>query len=130
MADLTFTPEIEVMPAGDSPRRRHWADADKLRIVEESFAGRRQVSATARRHGIARSLLTTWRRQYRNGELGSRAAPTFVPLTLELPAPSSVAQPTCDARIEIVLTNGRRMIVPADLDPEILARLLPAVEAG
>ncbi len=34
--------------------------------------GRRQAAAaTARRHGICRSLLTTWRRQYRNGELRS-----------------------------------------------------------
>jgi len=66
MADLTFRPEIEVLSAADGMRRRHWGDADKLRIVEESFVGRRQASATARRHGISLSLLTVWRRQYRN----------------------------------------------------------------
>ena len=55
MADLTFRPEIEVLSAADGVRRRHWSDADKLRIVEESFlAIARQ--ATARRHGISRSL--------------------------------------------------------------------------
>ena len=40
-------------------RRRRWSDAEKLRLVEASMAGRRMVSATARQHGISRSLLTT-----------------------------------------------------------------------
>ncbi|MDK3075644.1 hypothetical protein QO034_21490 [Sedimentitalea sp. JM2-8] len=39
--------------------------------MEESFIGHRQAAATAPRHSICRSLLTTWQRQYRNGELGS-----------------------------------------------------------
>ncbi|MFM7333769.1 MAG: transposase [Tabrizicola sp.] len=69
MIDLTFTPHIEILSAEDVPRRRHWSDADKIRLVEESHRGHRQVSATARRHGISRGLLTVWRRQYRNGEL-------------------------------------------------------------
>jgi len=63
MADLTSGLQIEVLSAADAVRRRHWSDADKLRIVEESLVGDRQVSATARRHGISRSLLTAWRRQ-------------------------------------------------------------------
>ena len=44
MRDLTIEPEIEVLPASDCPRRRNWSDTDKLRIVEESFAGSRQVT--------------------------------------------------------------------------------------
>ncbi|WP_299845780.1 transposase, partial [uncultured Jannaschia sp.] len=71
MAERKFRPEIEVLSAADTARRRHWSDAAKFRIVEESFLGHRQVAATARRHGVSRSLLTTWRRQYRNGELGT-----------------------------------------------------------
>ncbi|MFV0513960.1 MAG: IS66 family insertion sequence element accessory protein TnpB, partial [Jhaorihella sp.] len=31
--------------------------------MKESFLGHRQVTATARRHGVSRSLLTIWRRQ-------------------------------------------------------------------
>jgi hypothetical protein len=50
---------LEVVEVG---RRRRWSDAEKLRIVAESMAGRRLVSATARRHGISRSQLYTWRR--------------------------------------------------------------------
>lgn len=42
----------------------------------------RQAAATARRHGICRSLLTTWRRQYRNGEFGSSRPESFAPVTV------------------------------------------------
>ncbi|WP_424988937.1 transposase [Microbulbifer sp. S227A] len=79
--DLTFEHQIEVLSAADGVRRRNWSDADKLRIVEESFAGHRQVSATARRHGVSRSLLTVWRRQFRNGGFAGGGSPTFVPVT-------------------------------------------------
>jgi len=71
MSDFIYRPQIEVLSAADGIRRRQWSDEDKLRIVEESFVGHRQVTATARRHEICRSLLTIWRRQYRNGELGA-----------------------------------------------------------
>ena len=136
MADHTFRPEIEVLSAADVPRRRHWSDADKLRIVEESFLGHRQVAATARRHGVSRSLLTTWRRQYRNGELGDETPPAFIPLTLSseapaaVPATASVARrDTLDIQLEIVLRNGRRLLFPSTADPEMLARLLPVLDA-
>ena len=86
MADLKFTPEIEILAAGDVPKQRPWSDTDKIRVVKESYLGHRQVTATARRHGISRSLLTVWRRQYRNGELSRETVPTFVPLALALEA--------------------------------------------
>ena len=59
MSDFIHRPQIEVLSAADGDRRRHWSDDDKLRMVEESFIGHRQAAATARRHGICRSLLTT-----------------------------------------------------------------------
>jgi transposase len=135
MADHKFRPEIEVLSAADAPRRRYWDDAAKIRLVEESFLGHRQISATARRHGVSRSLLTIWRRQYRDGELGNEAPPSFFPLRASpraLAAVSVAAQEaprdTPDVQLEIVLKNGRRLLVPSSVDPEILARLLPALE--
>lgn len=129
MADLKFAPEIEVLSAADGVRRRHWSDADKLRIVEESFVGHRQVSATARRHGISRSLLTVWRRQFRSGELGGARSAAFIPVTFFAEPPCSAPPPSNpEARIEIELRNGRRVLVPANVNPEALARLLPVVE--
>jgi transposase len=132
MADLTFRPEIEVLSAADGVRRRHWSDADKLRIVEESFVGHRQASATARRHGISRSLLTTWRRQFRNGELGAMRTPMFTPIAVAATPPTSASEPPPTSspvtRVEIVLVNGRRLVVPVDMDPQALARLLPVID--
>jgi len=61
MSCATVVSQIEVLPADDLGRRRHWTDEEKIRIVEESLRGYRQGSATARRYGLSRSLLTTWR---------------------------------------------------------------------
>jgi transposase len=135
MADHKFRPEIEVLSAADGPRRRHWSDADKIRIVKSSFLGHRQVSSTARGHGVSRSLLTIWRRQYRDGELGGETPPAFIPLALSpgasgpVPWTAPVARrDTPDVQLEIVLRNGRRLLVPSAVDPETLARLLPVLE--
>ncbi len=111
MVDLTFTPQIEILSAEDAPRRRHWSDADKIRVVEESHRGHRQVSATARRHGICRSLLTVWRRQYRDGELANASGPAFVPVKMALDIDAqSPRRPAPDVQLEILLRNGRRLL--------------------
>jgi transposase len=56
--------QFEIFAADDLGRRRNWTDAEKLRIVEESYRGQRQGSAVARRNGVSRSLLTQWRKAY------------------------------------------------------------------
>ena len=65
MAAPTSRPVFERLEVVETGRRRRWTEDEKLRIVAESLSGRRLVSSTARRHGISRSLLTTWRRQFR-----------------------------------------------------------------
>ena len=70
-------PQVSRLEIVEMGRRRRWSDAEKLRIVEASMAGRRMVSATARQHGISRSLLTTWRKLHRGGRLGGDGAPSF-----------------------------------------------------
>lgn len=134
MVDLTSGSQIEVLSAGDAARRRHWCDADKVRIVEESLVGHRQVSATARRHGISRSLLTVWRRQYGNGELGGARAAAFIPLAVSAEPPAlasrTPAPPSPEAKIEITLVNGRGVSVPASIDPAVLARLLLVLDGA
>ena len=79
--------DFEVLATGDAGRRRHWTDAEKIEIVEESLRGQRQGSATARQHGISRSLLTSWRAAYRSGLLASDR-PTFVPVKFDADVPS------------------------------------------
>ncbi|MDX0985806.1 transposase [Sinorhizobium medicae] len=134
MSCATIISPIEVLSADDLGRRRDWSDEEKVRIVEESLQGFRQGSATARRYGLSRSLLTTWRRQYRSGLLSASVSTGFVPLSLSPPAAASwdmTAPPRSedDKTIEIGLQNGRRLTIPASLDPTILARLLPVLDA-
>jgi transposase len=121
---------LEVIETG---RRRRWSEDEKLRIVAESYAGPRRVASTARRHGISRSLLTTWRRAWRAGLLGAHEVPGFSPVMVS-PDPSPLATPghevrsAVPGRMEIELANGRRVTVGADVDGEALARVLAALE--
>ena len=57
---------LEVVSSGE---RRRWTLDEKQRIVAESYAASRQVSATARRNGLSVSQLFMWRRQARDGRL-------------------------------------------------------------
>ena len=136
MSDHRYRPEVEILSVTDTGRRRRWTDAQKVRIVEESFGPRGSVAETARRHDIGRTLLVRWRRQYRNGELSSGASPLrFMPVTLAPPAvpaeqaaPKPVPASTSVERAEITLLNGRRLSVAAAIDPMVLSRLVQALE--
>ncbi|MCJ2877409.1 transposase [Rhizobium pusense] len=134
MSCATIISPIEVLSADDFGRRRDWSDEEKVRIVEESLQGFRQGSATARRYGLSRSLLTSWRRQYRSGLLSVSASTNFVPLSISPPPASSdmaaPLRPEDDKMIEIGLPNGRRLTIPSSLDPTVLARLLPVLDAS
>jgi transposase len=120
------------MDVVDTGRRRRWSVAEKLRIVEESLAGPRLVAATARRHGISRSLLTRWRRDYREGRIREECAPSFSPVVVAADAPSAMpnsAPALHDAgRIEILLANGRRIVVGPAVDALALARVVKVLE--
>lgn len=123
---------LEVVETG---RRRRFSEDEKLRIVLESVAAPRLVSATARRHGISRSLLLAWRRAFR-AETTEAAlpAPAFVPAVIVPEPPAAPTQPGVrgpkprERRIEIVLARGRRVIVDTGIDPDALARILDVVE--
>ena len=136
MACAKVVSDFELLAVGDAGRRRAWTDDEKVRIVEESLRGYRQGSATARRYGISRSLLSIWRREYRSGTLGApintpEAGGGFVPLVMESALPEPAERPSReadDARIDITLTNGRRMTIPVSLAPSHLAALLAVLD--
>lgn len=136
MSDHRYRPEVEILSVTDTGRRRRWTDAQKVRIVEESFGPRGSMAETARRHDIGRTLLVRWRRQYRNGELAGGAGPLrFMPVTLAPPeASTKPAEPqptpasTSVERAEITLLNGRRLSVAATIDPVALTRLVQALD--
>jgi len=62
-------------------RRRRWTAQEKARIVGESFETDANISEVARRHGVARGLLTAWRRQFATAARGEQ--PSFVPIGID-----------------------------------------------
>ncbi|WP_421950146.1 IS66-like element accessory protein TnpA [Pelagibacterium sp.] len=132
---LTDKSRVERLEIVDTGRRRRFSDAEKIRIVEESLSAPRMGSATARRHGIAVPLIFAWRKAYREGQLGHEA-PSFYPVRLDgsgghASDGSLPPEPPTDGSaspVEIVLRNGRRMIMRSDIAPEVLGRLLDVVD--
>ena len=117
--DSAQVQRLEVVEVGG---RRRWSGEAKLRIVEESFAGWRQASATARRHGLSSSLLFAWRKAYRAGTLVDAEPGSFVPAVV-VEEPSAAAP----ARIEILTPNGYRVWAGPDVDEATLVRVLAAL---
>ena len=77
------TPMLKVarLDVISSGARRRWTLDEKQRIVAESYAAPRQVSATARRNGLSASQLFTWRRLARDGRLEEAdSETTFAPV--------------------------------------------------
>jgi transposase len=132
MDDHSFECRVEVLSVTDSGRRRRWSLAEKIRIVEESLLRPRRVAGTARRHDISRTLLTRWRKEYREGLPRTVPTPRFAPVNVapepgQEPPVASMAEPGPE-RIEIGLRNGRRRTVSSTIDPEALARLIQVLE--
>jgi len=117
---------LEVVNTG---RRRRWTLAEKLRIVEESFRGERQVSATARRHDIPPSLLFSWRKQLCGAGRGGETPSGFARALVVPETASATAGASSAGRMEVVTATGRRIIVGADVDAAALARVVAVLEA-
>ena len=117
-------------------RRRRWNRDEKARIVEETLAPGAVVSEVARRHGVAQSLLFTWRRLARRAAPSGRDGSILLPVEIDAMAPpplSEAARPSRPATngrraksgvIEIELGSGSRVRVDNDVDADALRRVL------
>ena len=115
--------KVGAPPSVAAGPRRRWSEADKRRIVAESYQPGTSVALVARRNAVNANLVFNWRRQYR--ERGG-----FVPVVVEpdrlLPSPKDAGpggEPTT-GRIEIALADGSRVIVDREVDGTVLARVL------
>jgi transposase len=120
---------LEVVETG---RRRRWSEDEKLRIVLESLQGSRQVSATARRYGISRSLLLNWRRLFRTEQNEAGPRPDFVPATViaDPVATPDPIEPTSGGAIEIEFAAGARMRITGVVDERMLKAAVAALRDG
>ena len=121
------TERLEVVETG---RRRRWSDDEKLRIVLESLETPRAISSTARRHGISRSLLMTWRRAFRPEPIGPNVQPTGFVRAMVAAAETIASESGARAsgRMVIEIGKDRRVIVDAGVDAAALARVLAILE--
>ena len=142
---------------GVGERRRTRSLDERKRIVVEALAPGASVAAVARRHGLNANLVFKWIRRSREGWRDRRrepanekpvvvvppegGAPAFIPVKLleldaaSAPPRSDVAakparQPRRGARrgaMEIILPNGAKISLDADVDAEALRRVLLAL---
>jgi len=119
---------VEVITRG---ARRRWSRSVKRAIVEASLAPGVVVSALCRQHEISSGQLSTWRRQYRDGDLAEAAplVPGFARAVVSgtAPAPALAAAPTAMETIEIALPDGVVLRVGAGVDQAALSRVLAAL---
>jgi transposase len=121
--------QVERLEVIETGRRRRWSDDEKLRIVLESLQAPRAISSTARRHGISRSLLMTWRRSFRPEPTGPEAGQAgFVPAMLIAETEPTVPATPASGRMVIIVGKDRRVIVDAGVDATALARVLEVLE--
>ena len=137
-------PRVELLTR--SERRRRWSIEKKQEIVAESLRPDTTPTEVARKYAISSGLLYTWRQQLLHGcvDPKSRSAPTFaqVEIAAALPEltvldctaiePVETAVATRRRRfeglIEIVLPQGVRLRVDAQVDEHALRRVLGALE--
>ena len=111
--------------------RRRWSDDERRRAVEETR--HLPVSAVARSHGMAKSLLFRWRKEA--GLSGKRRQiEGFVPVRIDtapaisLPLPSVPMPVTHEVgSIEIELVGGIKLRVSGTVRPEALRQVIAAL---
>jgi transposase len=121
-------------------RRRRWTADEKARIVAESFEADANISDVARRHGLARGLLTIWRRQLSGGGGGREPGQSFAAVKIDTVAavsnnaprysaePDAVALPAVRSRARIEIdVAGARIRIESGVDHATLAMVLAAV---
>jgi transposase len=123
-------------------RRRRWTSEEKARIVAESLETGANISDVARRHGVARGLLTIWRRQLSSCGGSQEPVQSFAAVKIDPVAavannaPRHSGEPDAVAitlpavrsrgRIEIDIA-GARIRVDSDIDQAALVMVLAAV---
>jgi transposase len=128
-------------------RRRRWSDGEKARIVAEAAAPGARVADIARRHGVSRGLIYTWRREASQGLSSdglAAALPELIPVVVsdarrEAASPEAAIEKrrTCstgvvkpDSEIEIMLPSGVRLMVRGRVEERTLRALLGALRSA
>ena len=106
--------------------RRSWTPEQKQSILAEAMNPATTVSAVARRHGVAPSLLFRWRREALDAERAAALPPqpAFVPVCLPEPVSTASCERMQPGIIEIELAAGHRLRTDASVDISVLRTII------
>jgi len=117
--------DVDFAPVGR--KRRSWTRDEKRRIVEESLQEGASIAEVARRHEVNANLLFTWRRKIGVESSEQNNLMAILPVTIASePAPEGCC-PDVAGQMEIILAEGERIIVWADVETAALSRVLKAL---
>jgi transposase len=144
---------LDARQEGDSYRRievitgrRRWTAQEKARIVAESFEEGANISEVARRHGVARGLLTVWR--HKLASAAGVKAPGFVSVRIASEgSPAMACEPgrvaAANMRLQEMASppgqlrgmieievSGARIRAEPGVDPTTLSTVLSALRGG
>ncbi len=108
-------------------KRRSWALEEKRRIVDESLEDGASIAEVARRHDLNTNQLFTWRRQFGVGLAAPQELAPILPVTITPDIAGSDPDARSSGQMEIVLTEGDRILVWADVGTAALSRVLKAL---
>ncbi len=105
-------------------KRRSWAMDEKRRIVDESLEEGASIAEIARRHDLNTNQLFTWRRQFGVVPTAPQEHAPILPVTITPDAATEYSAPGSTGQMEIVLAEGDRIIVWADVEAAALSRVV------
>jgi transposase len=115
-----FTPALK-------RKRRSWTMDEKRRIVGESLADGASIAEVARRHDLNTNQLFTWRRQFGVELAASQEFASILPVAITPDATAEYSAPGSTGQMEIMLADGDRIIVWADVETAALSRVVKAL---
>jgi transposase len=114
-------------PPGLRRKRRSWSLDEKRRIVDESLEDGASIAEVARRHDLNTNQLFTWRRQFGLEPTAPRELPPILPVTITPDTTTDYSAPGSTGQMQIVLAEGDRIIVWADVETAALSRVVKAL---
>jgi transposase len=105
-------------------KRRSWAVDEKRRIVDESLEEGASIAEVARRHDLNTNQLFTWRRQFGVVPTAPQELAPILPVTISPDAATEYSASRSTGQMEIVLAEGDRIIVWADVEAAALSRVV------
>jgi transposase len=108
-------------------RRRSWTLEEKRRIVDESLEDGSSIAEVARRRDLNANQLFAWRRQFGAEPAAPEEFAPILPVTIAPDTAAEYSDRGSSGQMEIVLAEGERIIVWADVETTALSRVLKAL---